>query len=64
LNDISLTGKLKDIVMKNTKNWVIIACLIGAAVLIIFTNTTLLNKMLVIGVALVGSGIIYKSMLK
>ena len=50
--------------MKNTKNWVIIACLIGAAVLIIFTNTTLLNKVLVIGVAFVGSGIIYKSMLK
>lgn len=41
--------------MKNTKSWIIIGCLIGAAIVVLFTNLSVLNKVLVIAVAVVGS---------
>ena len=40
--------------MENAKKWIIIACLLGAAVLILLTNTSILNKVLVCIVAAVG----------
>lgn len=47
--------------MKNLKNWIIIACLLGAAVLILLTNTTVLNKVIVILVALIGTAVMIPS---
>ena len=49
------------ICMKNLKNWIIIACLLGAAVLILLTNTTVLNKVIVILVALIGTAVMIPS---
>ncbi len=50
--------------MKNIKNWIIIVCLLGAAVLILFTNTSWLNKAIVIAAALFGSAILLANMKK
>jgi|LAHS01.1.fsa_nt_gb hypothetical protein len=40
--------------MKNLKSWIIIACFIAAAVIIMFTDTSVVNKILVVAVAAVG----------